>query len=100
MPLAARKLETEYAKALEDAQFWARSVMRLDGNACWSGPLSADADERVACEAFVKAVTAASATKAAARVAGCKRCKGTGFLPHFAHVDGGVCYRCGGARAA
>ena len=98
MALTARKLETEYAKALAHAQFWARSVHTLDGVVAWSGPLSADADQRVGFEAFVKAALAASASKVVARVVGCTKCKGTGFLPQFAHVDGGVCYRCGGGR--
>lgn len=28
--------------------------------------------------------------------AACKRCAGYGYLPSFPHVEGGVCFRCGG----
>jgi len=27
----------------------------------------------------------------------CPRCGGTGYLPHFSHVAGGVCFLCGGS---
>jgi len=27
----------------------------------------------------------------------CGRCGGTGYLPHFSHVSGGVCFLCGGS---
>jgi DnaJ-class molecular chaperone len=29
--------------------------------------------------------------------AGCKKCFGTGRLAHYAHVDHGRCFRCGGS---
>jgi hypothetical protein len=28
---------------------------------------------------------------------GCSRCGGSGYLPQYSHVEGGVCFRCGGA---
>lgn len=28
----------------------------------------------------------------------CPRCSGTGELPHFKHVDGGVCFLCDGEK--
>lgn len=28
----------------------------------------------------------------------CGRCQGTGSLPHFGHVHGGVCFRCAGQK--
>ena len=28
----------------------------------------------------------------------CPRCGGTGYLPHFSHVSGGVCFLCGGNK--
>lgn len=28
----------------------------------------------------------------------CSRCNGAGFLPRFNHVEGGICFRCWGAR--
>ena len=28
----------------------------------------------------------------------CPRCSGTGYLPHFSHVSGGVCFLCGGNK--
>ena len=30
----------------------------------------------------------------------CSRCSGTGYLPHFSHVAGGVCFSCNGSRIA
>lgn len=27
----------------------------------------------------------------------CRRCGGNGVIPHFGHVDGGVCFECGGS---
>lgn len=32
-----------------------------------------------------------------AATGGCPRCGGTGYLPAFSHVSGGVCFRCGGS---
>jgi uncharacterized phage protein len=26
----------------------------------------------------------------------CPRCAGTGYVPQYAHIDGGRCYECGG----
>ena len=28
----------------------------------------------------------------------CSRCSGTGYLPHFSHVAGGICFSCNGSR--
>jgi hypothetical protein len=28
----------------------------------------------------------------------CKRCAGSGWLPYYSHVEGGVCFRCNGNR--
>ena len=36
-------------------------------------------------------------TTAEVQFKACETCKGTGHLPHFAHVDGGICYTCDGA---
>jgi hypothetical protein len=27
----------------------------------------------------------------------CTRCNGTGYLPQFKHIEGGVCFKCRGA---
>lgn len=28
----------------------------------------------------------------------CYRCGGTGYLPEFKHVEGGICFRCRGRK--
>lgn len=28
----------------------------------------------------------------------CSRCNGTGYLSQYAHVEGGICFKCRGAK--
>jgi ribosomal protein L37E len=44
--------------------------------------------------AYVAAVEAGNRKRAA-----CKRCGGQGYLREYAHINGGVCFSCGGNAA-
>lgn len=35
----------------------------------------------------------------ARRAASCRRCGGAGYLREYTHINGGVCFSCGGASA-